>query len=72
MNRPAFDEDHDDPPRRSKRGPVAIFLIGWLCLPVFVLALNQLPTPWFQIGCAVMLAFVVVLIGAMVQVVRRF
>ena len=71
MDRPTSNED-DEPQRKSKRGPVVIFLIGWLCLPFLTFVLNELQTPWFQIGCAVMLAFIVVLIVAMVQVVRRF
>jgi hypothetical protein len=65
-------EDDDAPPRKSKRGAVVIFLIGWLCLPLFAVLLSELEAPWLQIASVAMLAFIVVLIGAMVQVVRRF
>lgn len=66
------DEDDDTPRRKSKRGPVAIFLIGWLCLPLFAILLEELEAPWLQIASAALLAFIVVLIVSMVQVVRRF
>ena len=72
MNQPAFDEDDDEPRRKSKRGAVAIFLIGWLCLPVFAVLLEELEAPWLQIASTALLAFVIVLVVAMVQVVRRF
>jgi hypothetical protein len=71
MEQPSYEEE-DEPRRKSKRGPVAIFIIGWLCLPLFALLLDELEAPWLQIASAAMLAFVVVLIAAMVQVVRRF
>jgi hypothetical protein len=73
MPEPHSDEDLE-PPRKSKRGAVAIFLIGWLALPLFVLVLvlGELESPWYEIGCAAMLAFIAVFIAAMVRVVRNF
>lgn len=71
MPQAPFDEDLD-PPRKSKRGAVAIFLIGWLALPIFVILLGELDSPWYEIGCAAMLAFIAVFIAAMVRVVRNF
>lgn len=65
-------ESDDDLRPRSKRGAVAIFLIGWLCLPIFAVLLGELEAPWLQIGSVAILAFIVVLIAAMVRVVRRF
>jgi hypothetical protein len=65
-------EEEDEAPPRSKRGAVAIFLIGWLALPGIVLVLGELQAPWLQIGIVATLAFIALLIGAMVRVVRRF
>jgi hypothetical protein len=55
MDRPTSEED-DQPPTKNKRGAVMIFLLGWLCLPVFAVALGELQAPWFQIGSVAMLA----------------
>lgn len=71
MPEPPSDDDLE-PPRKSKRGAVVIFLIGWLALPIFVMLLGELESPWYEIGCAVMLAFIAVFIAAMVRVVRNF
>ena len=49
-----------------------IFLLGWLVLPIFVIALGELQSPWFQVGCVAMLAFIAVFIVATVRVVRNF
>ena len=73
---PDFDDIFDDveeiPPRPSKRGPVAIFLLGWLCLPVFVYLLGELHSPFYEMACVAMLAFVGLFIWAMIRVVRTF
>lgn len=71
MAQPPYD-DELEPPRKSKRGAVVIFLLGWLVLPMFVILLGELESPWYEIGCAAMLAFIAVFIGAMVRVVRNF
>ena len=71
MPQQPLDED-SEPPRKSKRGAVMIFLLGWLFLPFFAIFLDELQRPWFEVGVAAMLAFVAVLIGAMVRVVRNF
>ena len=53
-------------------GAVVIFLLGWLVLPIAVMLLGELHSPWFEIGCVALLAFIAVFIGAMVRVVRNF
>ena len=58
--------------KKQARRREMIFLLGWLCLPVFAVALGELQAPWFQIGSVAMLAFIAVSIAAMVRVVRRF
>ncbi len=62
MPHPPSDEDLD-PPRKSKRGAVVIFLLGWLALPIFVVLLGERDSPWYEIGCAAMLAFIAVWFG---------
>jgi len=71
MVEPPTDEDFE-PPAKSKRGAVVIFLLGWLVLPLSVVLLGELERPWFQIACVAVLAFIVVFIMAMVRVVTRF
>jgi len=71
MVEPPTDEDFE-PPAKSKRGAVVIFLLGWLVLPLSVVLLGELEPPWYQIACVGVLAFVVVFIMAAVRVVRRF
>lgn len=70
MDQPIFDDD--EPQTKSKRGPVVIFLLGWIVLPFMVILLEDLSAPWFQIGCAALLVFIGVFIVSAVQVVRRF
>jgi hypothetical protein len=65
-------DDELEPRSKSKRGAVVIFLLGWLVLPIAVMLLGELHSPWFEIGCVAMLAFIAVFIGAMVRVVRNF
>ena len=65
-------DDELEPPRKSKRGAVVIFLLGWLVLPIGVILLGELESPWYEIGCAAMLAFIALFIAAMVRVVRNF
>ena len=57
---------------RSKRGAVMIFLLGWFFLPLFVIFLGGLQRPWFQVGCVAIIAFIAILVVAMVRVVRNF
>ena len=45
MDQLPSDEDYVPPVRRSKRGPVAIFLLGWIFLPFSMLFLDLLPGP---------------------------
>lgn len=71
MAQPHSDED-GEPPARSKRGAVMIFLVGWIFLPFFASFLGELQRPWFQVGCAAMLACIAIFVGAMVRVVRNF
>jgi hypothetical protein len=65
-------DEYPDPPAKSKRGAVVIFLVGWIVLPLSVVILGDLEPPWYQIACVGVLAFVVVFIMASVRVVRRF
>jgi hypothetical protein len=67
-----YDYFDDDTPRPSKRGPVAIFLLGWLVLPIAATLLGELESPWFEIGCAATLAFIAVFLVALVRVVKNF
>ena len=69
MDQLSSDEDCE-PPARSKRGAVMVFLLGWLLVPFFAMLLGELQPPWFQLGCVGMLAFIAVLVAAMVRVVR--
>jgi hypothetical protein len=71
MYQPSSDEDCE-PPARSKRGAVMVFLLGCLFLPLFAILLGELQRPWFQVGLAAMLAFIAILVVAMVRVVRNF
>lgn len=65
------DEEYERP-AKSKRGAVVIFLLGWLVLPIAAALLGDLESPWFQIACVAVLAFIVVFVMAAVRVVRRF
>jgi|EndMetStandDraft_6_1072998.scaffolds.fasta_scaffold31787_3 uncharacterized membrane protein YhdT len=71
MAEPPWDEDYE-PQAKSKRGAVVIFLLGWLVLPIAAVLLGDLESPWFQIACVAVLAFIVVFVMAAVRVVRRF
>jgi len=71
MGQLPWDEDYE-PPAKSKRGAVVIFLLGWLVLPLSVVLLGELERPWYQIACVAVLAFVIVFIMAAVRVVTRF
>jgi hypothetical protein len=71
MDQLPSDEDYE-PPAKSKRGAVVIFLLGWLVLPLSVVLLDELERPWFQIACVAVLAFIVVFIMAAIRVVARF
>lgn len=63
--------DEDEEPRvKSRRGAVMIFLFGWLFLPVLAVLLDELSSPWFEIACVAMVAFVAAFGWAMVRVVR--
>ena len=59
------------PPRRSKRGAVMIFVLGWLFLPFAVIVLGELRGPWLLIGSFATLLFIVAFVVAMVRVVRN-
>jgi hypothetical protein len=71
MDQQSSDDDRE-PPARSKRGAVMIFILGWLFLPAFGILLGELQRPWFQVGCVAMFAFTAILVVAMVRVVRNF
>jgi hypothetical protein len=71
MDQPSSDEDCE-PPARSKRGAVMIFLVGWIFLPFFAIVLGEFERPWFQIGCVALLAFIAIFVVATVRVVRNF
>jgi hypothetical protein len=58
-------EADEAPRRRSKRGAVMIFLLGWIFLPLFAVVLGELEPPWFQVGCAALLAFIAAFVVAM-------
>ena len=72
MGQPPSEEEDCEPPWRSKRGAVMIFLLGWFFLPLFVIFLGGLQRPWFQVGCVAIIAFIAILVVAMVRVVRNF
>jgi hypothetical protein len=69
MDQPVSDED-GEPPARSRRVAVMIFLLGWLFVPLFAILLGELPRPWFEVGCVAMLAFIAVFVVATVRAVR--
>ncbi len=54
----------------NKRAAVVLFLVAWFALPTFALLLTQLSPPWFQVGCAAVLAFIGAWIWAMVRAIR--
>ena len=67
---PSPSDEDGEPRARSKRGAVMIFLLGWIFVPLFAIVLGELQSPWFQVGCVAMLAFIVVFIVATVRAVR--
>ena len=69
-------EDYSDAdeitPRKSNRGAVGIFLLGWLVLPTAAILLGELESPWFEVASVVTLAFIAVFVVAVVRVVKNF
>ncbi|KQY07181.1 hypothetical protein ASD37_13995 [Mycobacterium sp. Root135] len=54
-----------------KRYAVITFLLAWLALPAYVLVLEELPAPWFQVACWAIAVFIVIWVWLMVRAIRR-
>ena len=54
-----------------RRYAVITFLIAWLALPAYVLVVDELSTPWFQIGCGAILVFLAAWVAFMVRAIRK-